>query len=142
MNTYSFTVSLRISHPMWGDNDISKALNLRPKTAWSVGSPKTDGAGIAIEGLRDHTYWCYSFGEPQRDDLTSFLEKCIAQLAVHSEFFDKVAASGGETELFIGIFADRNIGVIIPLRVIAQLDDVHCGLAFDIYPPAHDKRQP
>jgi len=134
MNPYSFTVSLRVTHPMWQADRISTALNLRPSVEWSVGSPKTDGAGVPLGGVRDETYWSHSFGEPQQGDVTLFLEQCVAKLATYRDFFDKVVATGGEIELFIGVFGDRNLGIIIPVDLMEQLSELHLALAFDVYP--------
>jgi hypothetical protein len=47
----SYTVSLRIWHPTYSSQTIVQAIGLQPKFSQSVGEPRTNPAGKALEGI-------------------------------------------------------------------------------------------
>jgi hypothetical protein len=137
MNPYRHTISLRIRHPRMAQEQISKALALPPKFAWTVGEPRKTPKGHPLDGVRAESYWSCPLSETKASEVQSLeqaLGSTLRSLEPHAEFLGEVAQSGGSAELFIGLFGDRNLGLELPPATLASCGRLGLALSLDIYP--------
>ena len=139
MYPFHYKVSLRFSHPKMNPHKITKALGLSPMRSWMVGEPKTTPTGQRLKGINRETYWIARFGgeEPrysEKTDLTEQLSDMTKKLRPVKEFMRAFVKSGGEIEIFIGLFCPQNSGIVIPWEILARLASLRIGVSFDYYP--------
>lgn len=91
-------------------------------------------SGAPSGGTRDHTYATFRLTEKRREWLSSVLAECIAMVDPHRSFLEKIRASGGRTELFVGWFLERCGGDVLPHRLLLQMAELGLDLSLDIYP--------
>ncbi|HEX7418186.1 MAG TPA: DUF4279 domain-containing protein [Steroidobacteraceae bacterium] len=139
MNTYEFTVSLRIRHPSLDPAEITRGLEMEPKNAWKAGAPRRTPGDEPLHGTYRETYWSAPLGEDswRRSSpiaLEPFLLNHLRLLGVHADFLKQLITDGGSCELFVGLAGRGEFGLEMPPSLLRLLADVHCTLTFDIYP--------
>lgn len=139
MNPYTFSISLRITHPSFDPELATKQLGLEPSRSWKAGNPRTALNGNPLEGVYPESYWTARLlGEqpvPSEDrDLESGLFDEATRLEAHIPFFERITSEGGRVELFIGIFGSRNFGFYVHRDLIQKISVLFIELAFDVYP--------
>jgi hypothetical protein len=134
MHPYTYKVSLRISHPTMDPRAITDTLNLQPRTVHRVGELRTTPTGTLLEGRYDRSYWSSPFTPPDDSDVGEFLGRTVESLRQHRSFFRHIRDTGGDVELFIGLFADGvNIGATLAHDLLAALGELGIDLGLDIY---------
>ena len=143
MHPYEFTVSLRIYHPNIDPDSITSKLGKTPKFAWRAGEPAITPKGQELEGSRKTSYRCaeLSGGEPLYSgdiEIERFVLDSLSELSEFENFFSEILTSGGKVECFVGLFGDRNLGILLDSNLIAELSELGVELALDYYPPQSD----
>ena len=69
------------------------------------------------------------------DDTPTFLARLVNELAPAKDFLNQLADEGGETECFIGIFADRLCDQLFPPKLLSSLGQLAIGVRLDYYGP-------
>ena len=132
--TYEYQVSLRVTHPVLTPDSFTAALNLDPKTSWSVGDPCKDRHGSLASGKREESHWLHSFEEKKDGDLPSFLSHVTSRLAAHQDFFHKISSSGGRAELLVGFFIDApNSSIPLTPGLLGRCSELGLHIYIDIY---------
>lgn len=128
------TISLRVTSTSMSSDEIASGLPWVPQRKWSIGEARMSPSGAPSGGTRDHTYATFCLTEKRREWLSSVLAECIAMVDPYRSFLEKIRASGGRTELFVGWFLERGGGDVLPHRLLLQMAELGLDLSLDIYP--------
>ena len=139
MYPYSYSITLRATHPSMDPDVITQAFGLQPVQIWRAGDARSTPKGTPLEGHYKYSYW-YTKVVPRAEGaseacaLEDRLSSLAESLSKHTEFISTLCASGGRAELFIGLFGDRNFGFVLEPRLTQALAAIGLALSFDIYP--------
>lgn len=139
MYPYTYSITLRATHPSMDPDVITRALGMPPVRTWRVGDARTTPKGTPLNGHYKETYWyanlvAHEEGASEACSFEDRLSSLAESLSKHSGFISALRADGGSAELFIGLFGDRNFGFVIEPRVTQALAAIGLALSFDIYP--------
>lgn len=117
---------------------ISRQLRRRPTRAWKVGDTRRTPAGTELPGTYRETYWYRkltrkAIHSSKAKGLESYLTRLRPRLYPHARFFRRVRSGGGNVELFIGIFGQKNYGFELPSSLLSEFGRIGLSLSFDIY---------
>lgn len=137
---YSYTVSLRISHPTIDPGTLTKSLRLKPSNAWKLGEPRRTPTGKPLNNNRN-SFWTARliqkrFATTPGRSLQSALTVEIRRLKKHGALLRRIQKHGGRAELFIGIFGENsfNFGAELDTKLLTDLSKLGLSLGLDIYP--------
>ena len=134
MNPYSYKLSLRVFHPEMEPAAITKALGMQPHGAYRAGDPRQSHTGVLLGGVYDRSFWRHRFSTPDDIDLPEFLHRIAFSLQPHRTFLRSLRDTGGDLELFVGLFAEgKNIGATISYDLMSILADLGIDVGLDIY---------
>ena len=138
---YSYSVSLRISHPTMDPGALTKSLRLKPSNAWTAGEPRRTPNGKPLKGINRESFWTARliqkrFATTPTRSLEAALAAELRRLNKHRALFRRIQRDGGRTELFIGIFGENgsNFGGELDAELLASLSKLGLSLGLDIYP--------
>ena len=138
---YSYSVSLRISHPRMDPGALTKLLGLRPSNAWKVGEPRRTPTGQSLKGVNRESFWTARlinkrYATTPGRSLEVSLASEIRRLQKHRTLFRRIQRTGGRTELFVGIFGQNgfNFGGELDTALLAGFTKLGLSLGLDIYP--------
>jgi hypothetical protein len=135
---YEFSVSLRLKHPRMNSDAITRQLRRRPTRAWNVGDIRRTLTGMELPGTCRETYWyrkltAKAILSAKGKSLETYLGQLKSRLYPHAGFFRRVRSGGGNAELFIGIFGQKNYGFELPSSLLSEFGRMGLSLSFDIY---------
>ncbi|MCB1843944.1 MAG: DUF4279 domain-containing protein [Halioglobus sp.] len=139
MHEYRYSISLRVRHPSIDPVEITNILQLEPDRCWKSGTERRTPKGRKLEGFYDETYWSKGIsGESALSSgqvsIEQFLETHITALAQHEHFFERMQEQGGSSELFVGLFGQRNFGYVLEPKLLGAMAETSLSIAFDVYP--------
>jgi len=139
VNPYTYKVSLHVRHPFREPAEITRALNLLPEEAHSVGEQRRTPAGGDLGGSYQATFWRHRFVTPDDSDLAGYLERIALALQPRRDFLGALRETGGRVHLFVGLFSEgTNIGVTITSSLMEIFAGLGVDLGLDIYAFADD----
>jgi hypothetical protein len=130
----SFSVSLQVRHPTIDPEVITTTFGMIPRFKHRVGDQKKRSDGVEMKGNYAETYWSHQLDMSGAPDLVPYLETLVAGLQRHLAFLEHISATGGNTELFCGIFTESNWDESIPHRLSGNLAQLKIDLRLDAYP--------
>ena len=134
MHPYTYTVTLRVSHPKMAPEIITQTLNMTPVRSWMVGQQRTTPAGLLLNGVYKSSYWYSRLVTTDDSDLPTFLAHTAETLIGHRDFFWQLHDTEGRVELSVGVYmGGSNVGLPLLLPVLASLARACIGLSLDIY---------
>src|SRR5579872_6475287 len=128
-----FTVSLRLRHPHISADAISKAFEIQPDRAWTVGEERTTPTGGSLGGIRDDTYWCHRISIASPDYPSSKINASLHLLEKARAFLKDFVESGGTAEYFVGWFSGPMSGDSLEAELLRRMGDLGVGIALDVY---------
>jgi hypothetical protein len=138
---YSYSVSLRISHPRMDPSALTKSLRLKPSNSWKAGQRQQMPTGKSLKGVNRQSFWTARlvqkrFATTPRRSLEASLAAEVKRLHKHRALFRRIQRDGGRTELFIGIFGENgfNFGGELDTELLGGLTRLGLSLGLDIYP--------
>ena len=138
---YSYSVSLRISHPRMDPSTLTKSLRLKPSNSWKAGEPRRTPTGNSLKGVNRGSFWTARlvqkrFATTPRRSLEVALAAEVRRLRKHRALFRRIQRAGGRTELFVGIFGENgfNFGGELDTELLGGLTSLGLSLGLDIYP--------
>lgn len=138
MNPYQFTVSFRVTHPALDAKGICDSLGMAPSRSWSVGERRRTPKGGELEEFYKQTYCCFELGagiqSSTQSHLDDFLREVNKRVRTKSEFLEQLVRSGGTAEYFVGLFGDKNFGLVLEPDLLCELSELAIALSMDIYP--------
>jgi hypothetical protein len=135
-------VTLRLRHPTWQAEKISKLLGLAPSFAWSAGERRKTANGVDLGGFRQETYWTLRIDDNNSQELPERLEMVLRMFRGKHKLLRRFCAAGGSLECFVGIFLDRNCGVTLDQKLLRRLGAAGIALGLDIYGGPDEKFEP
>jgi len=66
MSDYSYSISLRVTHPSIDPDAITQELGIEPSRKWKVGEKRTTPTGTLLEGNRKESYWVAEMHDERR----------------------------------------------------------------------------
>jgi len=133
---YRYKVTLRISHPSLRPEQITATLGVEPDRSWTVGQPRKTPKGSPLPGEYKNCYWSHSFPTPSDGELEAFVLGVLNSLSTHADTFRGVADTGGQVELFIGLFMEAsNVELYFNTGLHAKCAELGVCLYLDIYDP-------
>jgi Domain of unknown function (DUF4279) len=138
MNSYKYTISLRVEHPSADPAEITSALGLTPSRTWRAGEPRSTAKGAPRPGENAESFWTATLAEGRWPEkaLPDIISDLLDQLAARKDFFHRIRSEGGKAEFFVGWFFDGQSGDVFGCDLLARMADLKIDLSLDIYPPA------
>jgi len=136
---YSYSVSLRISHPSMDPTTLTKSLRLKPSNAWKAGEPRRTPTGKPLKGNNRSSFWTARliqkrFATTPSRSLEAALATEVQRLKRHGALLRRIKKGGGRTELFVGIFGENGFfGGELDTKLLADLSKLGLSLGLDIY---------
>jgi hypothetical protein len=134
-SSYGVAMSLRVWHPSVLGAEMTNAIGLSPSLSNDVGAGRRTPTGQILDGVYTQTYWLYKFSFPKKTEIEDCIAKALAVLSHKSDFFSRICSTGGRCELFIGIFLEKNAGIMLDRNLIRQVADLGLALSFDVFLP-------
>jgi hypothetical protein len=128
-----FTLALRIFHPSIDPDEITTKLDIAPHFSCKAGEPALTPAGTPLHRIRKETYWYYSESEGDKN-FPEKIERVIADIAPHRDFFHRIVADGGRIEFYLCLLGSVNIGNTLSLPLLARLVDLKIELSIEVFP--------
>lgn len=129
----SFTVSLRVWHPSLSDEEVIQVLNLAPEVRQSVGAPRVNPAGHALDGVYRSTYCSFLLVGKTLGIFTDSIEELLSPLHSHGDFFRRISDERGRAELFVGVFAETSTGFTLDTKSMLAMASSSLELSVEIY---------
>jgi hypothetical protein len=141
MQSYTFSVALRIWHPNIDPSAISSVLGMEAKYSAKVGAQRMTPKGHLLSGTHQESYWHsdpFMRGEyTSTDDLAEdVLAEVLSCLLPHKEFLLSLLAQGARLHLQIASFSMRNYAFELSPQLLAQCGSLGLSLVHDVYPCA------
>jgi hypothetical protein len=129
-----FSVTLRCYHPDWDPNDISSQLGMMPSISWKVGDRCCTPNGDLLKGERSSSYWCSQKLSGDWGNPSQTLLQHVATLESKRAFLEKVLATGGRIEFFLGWgLPGPTGGQFLDANLLSRLGELGIDLSIDVY---------
>lgn len=143
MDSYEFTLSLRIRHPNVAPVEITRHLGIEPEHAWRAGDPRRDAAGVEINGTYRESYWMARLmAKPElaadQVSVESEVLRTLAQLRRSFGFLVTLKAEGGAADLHVNIFARDEFSLEFLPESLALLGRLGLTVAIEVRPRPQD----
>jgi hypothetical protein len=141
MQSYSFSVALRIWHPNIDPQVITRNLGLKAKYSAAAGEERVTPKGRKLAGTHAESYWhsdpfergnYASTDELAEDGLASVVEV----LAPKKAFLLLLREQGGRLHLQIASFSHRNYTIELPPNFLGVCAELGLSVVHDVYPCA------
>ncbi|MFP8780830.1 hypothetical protein [Hydrogenophaga sp. RWCD_12] len=141
MQSYSFSVALRIWHPNIDPEVISQNLWLKAKHAAMARAERTTPKGRKLSGVHAESYW---HSDPfERDDYAStddlaedILASVVEVLAPKKAFLLLLREQGARLHLQVASFSHRNYAVELSPHFLIACGELGLSVVHDVYPCA------
>lgn len=116
-------------------DSISHAMPISPDRVCRIGDRKRTPNGKPLSGNYYRTHWHAKLETPTDGDVSDFLRSLHKRLENARGFLARIGDTGGTSEVFIGLFADRGCDFELPSSLLADLASAGLGLRLDYYGP-------
>jgi len=115
-------------------DELSGALDLKPRIFRSVGEPRLDNSGTVI-GYNGETFCTFKIIEAEQAPLHSVLCHAIDDLSGLADALAKIEMSGGALELYAGVFNEGidTCGFTVSPQLVRKLAALNVSLTVEIY---------
>lgn len=136
MNTYRYSLSLRLRHPSMDLQAMTDALDLQPHHCWRAGEPRSTPKGELLSGVNGESFWTVNLGKGGWPPifLATAISAALDQLSDRRAFLHQLRSEGGSAEFFIGWFFKDQSGDTLSHVLLARAADLGIDLSFDVYP--------
>ena len=140
-NTGRILFSVRLWHPFFSVDEITKQIQKEPSTSQSAGENLVTPKGRKINRINKETYVVYDL-PINSYDLADAIRVANNFLFENIDFFNKLKQTGGRCDYFITI--DQQKGNSFPFEITSELfkdcSKLDISLGVEIYPPQIIKR--
>jgi hypothetical protein len=141
MQSYSFSVALRIWHPNIDPQVISRTLGLKAQHSALAGAARTTPKGRKLGGTHAESYWHsdpFERGDyASTDDLAEdVLASVVEVLAPKKAFLLLLREQGASTHLQVASFSNRNYAIELSPAFLGACVDLGLSVVHDVYPCA------
>ena len=134
MADISYTISLRIMHPIMKCQDICRLLSMKPRVSSNVGEPRENPPGRLLGGVYGFTFCTFELIEKNAGFFTDGIVEVLSRLAAHRQLLQSISDTGGSSELYVGVFTDADTaGFTMGVEMMEALADLHLQLSTQFY---------
>lgn len=146
MYPYKYKISVRLRHPSLNLTKISQEIcELLPdvllKQVCNAGDERITPKGNKIPGICTQSHFAFAFSEDTTNTDENSLEAAILETLTKLEPCNKLlrefVTAAGSIEFFIGVFIDRNSGIVLDPKLVQRVAESNVEIQLDIYPPDH-----
>jgi hypothetical protein len=141
LNDFEYRASLHVDHPSIEPDVISRSIPLEPTRFHRAGEPRRTPTGQPLEGNYPSTHWFAELPTRDGEDLSGFLAGMTRTLEPAATFLQQIAAEGGRTECFLGVFAFALCDQLFPAEQLATLGKLCVDLRIDYYGVPDSKQE-
>lgn len=139
MQSYSFSIALRIWHPNIDPEVISRNLGLAAKHSARAGTERTTPKGRKLARAYAESYWHSDpFGRgdyASADDLAEdVLASVVEVLAPKKAFLLLLREQGARLHLQVASFSHRNYAIELPPEFLGICGELGLSVVHDVYP--------
>ena len=143
MQSYSFTIAVRIWHPNIDPAVISGNLKMKPEYAATAGTQRQTLQGRKLSGTYAESYWCsdpFEYGEYRSADNSGedILADIIDVLMPSKAFLLLLREQGARIHLHISSFSGRNYGLEFSPEFLSCCAELGISIVHDVYPYAQN----
>lgn len=141
MQSYTFSVALRIWHPSIDPQVISRTLGFKAKHFAMAGAERTTPKGRKLAGTYAESYWYsdpFERGEyASADDLAEdVLASVVEALSPKKSFLLLLREQGARIHLQVASFSHRNYALELAPSFLASCAELGLSVVHDVYPCA------
>ncbi|MBJ7514739.1 MAG: hypothetical protein JHC82_00310 [Stenotrophomonas sp.] len=130
----TFSISLRIWHPVMPAQEMIEAVGLEPRISQSVGLRRATPAGEFLDGFYRASYCNFRLVMKAPGRFTEALAPLLDQLGGNRDIFRQIALTGGRTELYVGVFVEGDSGFTLAIDDISRMAELSLELSVEVYP--------
>lgn len=139
MQSYSFSMALRIWHPNIDPQVISRTLGLNAKHSALAGSERTTPKGRKLGGAHAESYWHsdpFERGDyASTDDLAEdVLASVVETLGSKRAFLLLLREQGARIHLQVSSFSHRNYAIELSPAFLGACGDLGISVVHDVFP--------
>jgi len=141
MQSYSFTVALRIWHPSIDPEVVSRSLGMQAKYSSTAGAQRLTPKGQALSGTHAESYWHadpFGRGEYASHDETAenVLLSVVDALSPKKAFLLLLREQGARIHLQVSSFSLRNYAIELSPSLLSACAELGVSVVHDVYPCA------
>jgi hypothetical protein len=129
-NAFSYSISLRVTHPRWSADQIVAAFELAPKYRWTVGDSRIAPSGKPLGGFRKESYCCFNIEQGEDGEIAKALSNAVDVLMPRKGDLVALRASGGTISFYVFWHANGDTGEVMNLALLANM--VELGIELDL----------
>lgn len=130
----TFSISLRICHPVMPAQEMIEAVRLEPRIAQSVGLRRTTPAGEFLDGFYRASYCNFRLVTKAPGRFTEALAPLLDKLEGNQSIFRQIALTGGRIELYVGVFVEGDSGFTLAIDDMRRMAELSLELSVEVYP--------
>ena len=112
---------------------ICDRLGLQAQRMWKSGQDRVTPTGAPLSGVYKETYCTFNLACSREDELERFIKRSNKILKPHKRFLRHISSTGGSIEYFVGMYLDKNHGVILSPELLDELAKLQIALSLDLY---------
>lgn len=129
-----FSIVLLIKHPSIDPKAVSRELNLEHYACGMAGKPKINPKGDPIPGTWEQSWWNHIFDYEGNHDFFDEIERLLAQLASHRDFFVKIKREGGYSELYLELPGEAHQGSSAKPSILKLMAELEINFGVEVFP--------
>jgi hypothetical protein len=129
-----FSIVLLIRHPSIDPRVISEELNMDPYACGMVGKPKMTPKGNLVPGTYELSWWNHVFEYEVDTRFFEEMERLLAQLVSHKDFFLKINKEGGYSEISLNLPGAMNQGDTAKPSMLKLIAELGLHLGVEVFP--------
>jgi hypothetical protein len=138
---FRYDISLRITHPTMHPQQICDRLGLKAQRMWKAGQNRATPTGTPLSGVYKETYCTFDLARSREDELERFIKHSNKIFQRHKRFLRHISSTGGSIEYFVGMYLDKNHGVMLSPELLDELAKLQIALALDLYGGSDRRRR-
>ena len=95
--------------------------------------------GEPLSGFNNFTYCSFNLNHANTD-LVEFLHSFSDKLYAHNSYLERLRSTGGLLEYFVGMYVDKNAGIVVDMPLLNKLVDLGIQLSLDLYKGTRKKK--
>lgn len=130
-----FSIVLLIEHPSIDPRVISEELKLEPYAYATAGKPRVTPKGITLPDIiMERSRWNHVFEYEGDTRFFKEMERLLAQLASHKDFFLRITKEGGHAQLYFNLPGDVNQGDTAKPSMLKLIAELGLHLGMEVFP--------
>lgn len=99
-----------------------------------MGEPRAAPNGTPLPGCSDRNWWNHVFDYEVETRFFEQMERLLDQLALHKDFFLKIAKEGGNVQLYFNLPGEVNQGDTAKPSMLNLMSELELHLGVELFP--------